>query len=219
MASGKSTLINKIAELDPKYQILKEEITPEEIDDFYNSDMFNAVESELLIFMKELRKYRRNKDPNKVYLFDRTYMDTYIFVQALHKYNKISNIEKGFFNNIYHTLTDDLTSPFDYYIYLNTDIEYLYNNMKKRDRTSEQSVVDKRYLYILNWSFKQTWNYLKDRHMKSLMSGVEQLNGRFIYIRHLTMSNDEHYNNIVKNLHDIFTGIDGYDENSNFIEI
>ncbi len=204
MASGKTTLINKIAELDSRYQVLMEEIKIDEINDFYNSGMANAVESELRVFFNELYQYRRNKDPDKIYLFDRTYMDTYVFTQALHKYGKVSNIEKSFFNEIYHTLTDDLISPFDYYIYLNTDVDYLYNNMIRRDRKSEH-VVDKKYLETLNWSFRQTWDYLKDRYLKSSMSGVEYLGGKFIYLRHVTMSNEEHYNRVINNLHLEFT--------------
>lgn len=201
MASGKTTLINKIAELDPeKYVFLKEEITPNQINDFYDTGMKYALESELRIFFNELFKFRTAKDSDKIYLFDRTYMDTYVFIQALHRYSKISNVDKRFFNEIYHAMTEDLISPFDYYIYLNTNVEYLYDNMVSRDRKSEM-VVDKEYLEILNWSFEQTWKHLHDLHDRE----VEALGGRFIYLRHFTVTNEKHNHRVIQSLHEAFT--------------
>jgi deoxyadenosine/deoxycytidine kinase len=203
MGSGKTTLINNLAKLDTDYIIMQEEITKEEIDDFYGSGMQNALEHEMLVLLKEVRKYRKSiNHEGKIMLFDRSFFDPYVFTKCLHRYGKISNVEMRYYSEFYKTMTLNFTRPFDYYVYFKSDVNYLYDNIMKRGTNSE-ATVDKKYIQLLNDSFHDTWQYLHDKH-EDEYGYSDSMIGKFVELDHVTETNEKRYNDVIKNIDDEF---------------
>lgn len=205
MGSGKTTLINNLAKLDDNYIIMQEEITKQEIDDFYGSGMKYALEHEMLVLLKEVRKYRKSENhEGKYLLFDRSFFDPYVFTKCIYRYGKINNFEMRYFSDFYKTMTLDFARPFDYYVYFKSDVSYLYNNIMKRGTASE-TTVDMKYIEVLNDAFHDTWNYLHEKHREEY-GYSDYMGGGFIELDHITENNEARYNDIIKAIDDELHG-------------
>ncbi|WP_434341627.1 deoxynucleoside kinase [Mycoplasma putrefaciens] len=164
--AGKTTLISNLKKLLPEnYFFVDENLNSPYFDQAYN-DLNPDLESlnyKLDLWMltdrfKTIKKYAKNKDV----IFDRTFLDSMVFVETDYDYKRLNQVDYQVFKDYFTScvianLTDQTQDlfKFDAVIYLKVDYQKSLERIKKRNRKEELD-TEKKFWYDL-WKNYQIW--------------------------------------------------------------
>lgn len=185
IGAGKTTLANLLAEKLNARLILEEFAENPFLPKFYENPHQFAFPLELF-FMAE--RYKQLKDMvHTKELFQTVTVSDYLFTKCL-LFAKVNLPEEEFrlYQKLFDIIHQQLVFP-DILIYLHAPVNKLQQNIKKRNRTFEQSISDE-YLFNIQETYT---NYIKQHKIKTLF--IDASNADFV-------NNDSHLNVIINAL-------------------
>jgi len=185
IGAGKTTLAHKLSEHFNAKLILEEFAENPFLPKFYENPSQYAFPLELF-FMAE--RYKQLKDMLHTQdLFHRFTISDYMFTKCL-LFARMNLPEEEFklYQKLFEIINPQVIQP-DLLIYLNAPIPKLKDNIRKRNRTYEQSIPDD-YLNTIQDTYIQ---YIRQQNIKTLF--VDSSNADFI-------ENDDHFKIIVEAL-------------------
>ncbi|MEI6263470.1 MAG: deoxynucleoside kinase [Sphingobacteriia bacterium] len=172
IGAGKTTLANLLAEKLNARLILEEFAENPFLPKFYENPQQFAFPLELF-FMAE--RYKQLKDMvHTKELFQTVTVSDYLFTKCL-LFAKVNLPEEEFrlYQKLFDIIHQQLIFP-DILIYLHAPVNKLQQNIKKRNRTFEQSISDE-YLFNIQETYT---NYIKQHRIKTLF--VDASNADFV---------------------------------------
>jgi deoxyguanosine kinase len=172
IGAGKTTLANILAEKLNARLILEEFAENPFLPKFYENPQQFAFPLELF-FMAE--RYKQLKDMvHTKELFQTVTVSDYLFTKCL-LFAKVNLPEEEFrlYQKLFDIIHQQLVFP-DILIYLHAPVNKLQQNIKKRNRTFEQSIPDE-YLFNIQETYT---NYIKQHKIKTLF--IDASNADFI---------------------------------------
>jgi deoxyguanosine kinase len=163
IGAGKTTLANILAQKYNTRLILEEFADNPFLPKFYENPTQYAFPLELF-FMAERYKQLRPL-VTKADLFSSITISDYIFTKSLlfAKMN-LSTDEYSLYQKLFEIINPQLLQP-EILIYLHSPVNKLQQNIKKRNRSYEQSISDD-YLFNIQEMYI---NYIKQHHIKALI--------------------------------------------------
>lgn len=172
IGAGKTTLANLLAERLNARLILEEFAENPFLPKFYENPQHFAFPLELF-FMAE--RYKQLKDMvHTKELFQTVTISDYLFTKCL-LFAKVNLPEEEFrlYQKLFDIIHQQLIFP-DILIYLHAPVNKLQQNIKKRNRTFEQSISDE-YLFSIQETYT---NYIKQHRIKTLF--IDASNADFV---------------------------------------
>jgi deoxyguanosine kinase len=172
IGAGKTTLANILAEKLNARLILEEFAENPFLPKFYENPQQFVFPLELF-FMAE--RYKQLKDMvHTKELFQTVTVSDYLFTKCL-LFAKVNLPEEEFrlYQKLFDIIHQQLVFP-DILIYLHAPVNKLQQNIKKRNRTFEQSIPDE-YLFNIQETYT---NYIKQHKIKTLF--IDASNADFI---------------------------------------
>ena len=172
IGAGKTTLANILAQKLNARLILEEFAENPFLPKFYENPQQFAFPLELF-FMAE--RYKQLKDMvHTKELFQSITVSDYLFTKCL-LFAKVNLPEEEFrlYQKLFDIIHQQLTFP-DILIYLHAPVNKLHQNIKKRNRTFEQSIPDE-YLFNIQETYT---NYIKQHKIKTLF--IDASNADFV---------------------------------------
>jgi deoxyguanosine kinase len=172
IGAGKTTLANLLAEKLNARLILEEFAENPFLPKFYENPQQFAFPLELF-FMAE--RYKQLKDMvHTKELFQTITVSDYLFTKCL-LFAKVNLPEEEFrlYQKLFDIIHQQLVFP-DILIYLHAPVNKLQQNIKKRNRTFEQSISDE-YLFNIQETYT---NYIKQHRIKTLF--IDASNADFV---------------------------------------
>ncbi len=172
IGAGKTTLANLLAEKLNARLILEEFAENPFLPKFYENPQHFAFPLELF-FMAE--RYKQLKDMvHTKELFQTVTVSDYLFTKCL-LFAKVNLPEEEFrlYQKLFDIIHQQLVFP-DILIYLHAPVNKLQQNIKKRNRTFEQSISDE-YLFNIQETYT---NYIKQHKIKTLF--IDASNADFV---------------------------------------
>ncbi len=172
IGAGKTTLANLLAEKLNARLILEEFAENPFLPKFYENPQQFAFPLELF-FMAE--RYKQLKDMvHTKELFQTVTVSDYLFTKCL-LFAKVNLPEEEFrlYQKLFDIIHQQLVFP-DILIYLHAPVNKLQQNIKKRNRTFEQSISDE-YLFNIQETYT---NYIKQHRIKTLF--IDASNADFV---------------------------------------
>lgn len=166
IGSGKTTLAQLLSDHFDARLILEEFADNPFLPKFYENKKQYAFPLELFFMAeryKQLKELLQTKD-----LFHSVTISDYMFTKCL-LFAKVNLPEEEFllYQKLFKIINPQLVQP-DLLIYLHAPIKKLKENIKKRNRSYEQS-IDPEYLYSLQEMYTQ---YIKQHNIKTLFIDV-----------------------------------------------
>ena len=154
------------------------------LSNFYHDMEKWAFHSQIYFLIQKVKTSHSISKHDKSIIVDRTfYEDGEIFAKNLYEIGKINDIDYSTYMELYNLLTDVLPKP-DLMIYMQADVDFLYNRITDRSRKYEND-ISKKYLSQLN-------NYYEDWIQRYKESKLLIINPKeFDYL-----NNKEHLNSI-----------------------
>ncbi len=198
IGAGKTTLAHLLSKHFNARLILEEFADNPFLPKFYENQQQYAFPLELFFMAeryKQLKDLLQTKD-----MFQSITISDYLFTKCL-LFAKVNLPEEEFklYQKLFEIITPQIIQP-DIVIYLHSPIAKLKENIKKRNRSYEQSIPED-YLLNLEETYKQ---YIKQQNIKTLF--VDACNANFL-------SNDEHLKIIINALDK------DYEEGQHFITL
>lgn len=172
IGAGKTTLAHILAKQLNSRLVLEEFADNPFLPKFYENPQQYAFPLELFFMAeryKQLKELINTKD-----LFQSVTISDYLFTKCL-LFAKVNLTEEEF--RLYHKLYDIIRQPLilpDILIYLHVPIQKLQKNIRKRNRSYEQSIPDE-YLFSLQETYT---NYIKQHNIKTLF--IDASNADFL---------------------------------------
>ena len=192
IGAGKTTLAHLLAKKLNARLILEQFADNPFLPKFYENPKQNAFPLELF-FMAE--RYKQLKDMmNKTDLFQSVTVSDYVFTKCL-LFAKINLSEEEFrlYQKLFDIMGQQLVIP-DILIYLHSPVQKLQKNIKKRNRSYEQSIPDE-YLFNIQETYT---SYIKQHNIKTIF--IDAVDADFL-------GNDQHLEVMVNALNnDIESG-------------
>ena len=172
IGAGKTTLANLLAEKLNARLILEEFAENPFLPKFYENPQHFAFPLELF-FMAERYKQLKEMVHTKE-LFQTVTVSDYLFTKCL-LFAKVNLPEEEFrlYQKLFDIIHQQLVFP-DILIYLHAPVNKLQQNIKKRNRTFEQSISDE-YLFNIQETYT---NYIKQHKIKTLF--IDASNADFV---------------------------------------
>lgn len=172
IGAGKTTLAHILAKHLNSRLILEEFADNPFLPKFYENPQQYAFPLELFFMAeryKQLKELINTKD-----LFQNITISDYLFTKCL-LFAKVNLAEEEFrlYHKLYEIIKQPLVQP-DILIYLHVPIQKLQKNIKKRNRSYEQSIPDE-YLFKLQETYT---NYIKQHNIKTLF--IDASNADFL---------------------------------------
>lgn len=172
IGAGKTTLAHILAKHLNSRLILEEFADNPFLPKFYENPQQYAFPLELFFMAeryKQLKELINTKD-----LFQNITISDYLFTKCL-LFAKVNLVEEEFrlYHKLYEIIKQPLVQP-DILIYLHVPIQKLQKNIKKRNRSYEQSIPDE-YLFKLQETYT---NYIKQHNIKTLF--IDASNADFL---------------------------------------
>ncbi len=182
IGAGKTTLANILSKKLNAKLILEEFADNPFLPKFYEKPEQYAFPLELFFMAeryKQLKEMLQTKD-----LFQSTIVSDYLFTKCL-LFAKVTLPEEEYklYQKLFDIINPQILQP-EILIYLHSPVEKLQDNIKKRNRSYEQSIPDE-YLHSLQETYTQ---YIKQHEIKTLF--VDASNADFIH-------NENHLNIIL----------------------
>ena len=191
IGAGKTTLTHLLAKHYNARLILEEFADNPFLAKFYENPQQYAFPLELFFMAeryKQLKELIHTKD-----LFQNITVSDYLFTKCL-LFAKINLPEEEFrlYQKLFDIIYQQLTQP-DILIYLHVPVKQLQQNIKKRNRSYEQSIPDD-YLFNLQLTYTQ---YIKQHNIKTLV--IDATNADFLgndkHLRVILDALDKEYDN------------------------
>ena len=173
IGAGKTTLAHLLSKHYNARLILEEFAENPFLPKFYENPGQYAFPLELF-FMAE--RYKQLKDLLQTQdMFQTVTVSDYLFTKCL-LFAKVNLPEEEFrlYQKLFDIINPQIVKP-DILIYLHTTVEKLQSNIKKRNRSYEQSIPDE-YLYTLQETYTQ---YINQYRIKTIF--VDASNADFLY--------------------------------------
>lgn len=143
---GKTSLAEILSEKLDARLILEEFEQNPFLEDFYNDPKSYAFQTQIFFL---LSRYRQKIEMQQMNLFSRNTISDYMFAKdRLFATLNLSEKELGLYNTVANLLEKNVSYP-DLVIFLQSDIERLIQNIRKRGRIYEEK-IDIEYLDALN---------------------------------------------------------------------
>ena len=172
IGAGKTTLATILAERLQAKLLLESFADNPFLPKFYADPARYGFQLELF-FMAE--RFKQLQGLEKLELFDQITISDYIFIKSL-LFAKVTLEEEEYklYRQLFYTINQQLVQP-DILIYLHAPVERLQHNIKKRNRSYEQSIPDE---YLKN--IEETYlTYIGQDKIKTLV--VNASNADFLY--------------------------------------
>ncbi|HMJ48611.1 MAG TPA: deoxynucleoside kinase [Ferruginibacter sp.] len=191
IGAGKTTLAHLLSKHYNARLILEEFAENPFLPKFYESPEQYAFPLELFFMAeryKQLKELLQTKD-----MFQQITISDYLFTKCL-LFAKVNLPEEEFrlYQKLYEIINPQIVQP-DILIYLHTPVSKLQQNIKKRNRSYEQSIPND-YLFSLQETYT---NYIKQHNIKTLF--VDAGNANFLgneeHIKAITTALDKEYEN------------------------
>ena len=169
---GKTTLAEILANHFNAKLVLEEFAENPFLSKFYEDQQQYAFPLELF-FMAE--RYKQLKDiVNTKDLFQKVTISDYLFTKCL-LFAKVNLLEEEFrlYQKLFDIIHQQLIFP-DILIYLHAPVQRLQENIKKRNRTYEQSIADE-YLFNIQETYT---SYIKQHNIKTIF--IDASNADFL---------------------------------------
>lgn len=169
---GKTTLSEILANHFNAKLVLEEFAENPFLSKFYENQQQYAFPLELF-FMAE--RYKQLKDiVNTKDLFQKVTISDYLFTKCL-LFAKVNLLEEEFrlYQKLFDIIHQQLIFP-DILIYLHAPVQRLQENIKKRNRTYEQSIADE-YLFNIQETYT---SYIKQHNIKTIF--IDASNADFL---------------------------------------
>lgn len=169
---GKTTLAEILANHFNAKLVLEEFAENPFLSKFYENQQQYAFPLELF-FMAE--RYKQLKDiVNTKDLFQKVTISDYLFTKCL-LFAKVNLLEEEFrlYQKLFDIIHQQLIFP-DILIYLHAPVQRLQENIKKRNRTYEQSIADE-YLFNIQETYT---SYIKQHNIKTIF--IDASNADFL---------------------------------------
>lgn len=169
---GKTTLAEILANHFNTKLVLEEFAENPFLSKFYENQQQYAFPLELF-FMAE--RYKQLKDiVNTKDLFQKVTISDYLFTKCL-LFAKVNLLEEEFrlYQKLFDIIHQQLIFP-DILIYLHAPVQRLQENIKKRNRTYEQSIADE-YLFNIQETYT---SYIKQHNIKTIF--IDASNADFL---------------------------------------
>jgi deoxyguanosine kinase len=185
IGAGKTTLANILSQKTNSRLILEEFADNPFLPKFYESPEQYAFPLELFFMaerFKQLKEMLQTKD-----MFQQLVISDYLFTKCL-LFAKVNLPDEEFrlYQKLYEIMHPQIIQP-EILIYLHTPVNKLQENIRKRNRSYEQSIPND-YLFNIQETYTQ---YIKQHHIKTLF--VDASNADFI-------NNEAHVNVILEAL-------------------
>ena len=170
IGAGKTTLAHLLAKKLNARLILEQFADNPFLPKFYENPKQNAFPLELF-FMAE--RYKQLKDMmHKTDLFQTVTVSDYFFSKCL-LFAKINLPDEEFrlYQKVFDIMSQQLVLP-DIIIYLHSPVNKLQKNIKKRNRSYEQSIADE-YLFNIQETYT---NYIKHHNVKTIFVDAADAN-------------------------------------------
>lgn len=191
IGAGKTTLAHLLSKHFNARLILEEFAENPFLPKFYENKQQYAFPLELFFMAeryKQLKDLLQTKD-----LFHHITISDYLFTKCL-LFAKVNLPEQEFllYQKLFDIINPQLVQP-DLLIYLHAPISKLKENIKKRNRSYEQS-IDSDYLYSLQETYT---SYIKQHHVKTLFIDVSNADflGNEKHLQTLLDALDKDYEN------------------------
>jgi deoxyadenosine/deoxycytidine kinase len=147
-----------------------------------------AFHSQIYFLIQKVKASHDISKHDKSIIVDRTfYEDGEIFAKNLYEIGKINDTDYGTYMELYNLLTDVLPKP-DLMIYMQADVDFLYNRITDRSRNYENS-ISKEYLSQLN-KYYEDW-IKRYKESKLLIINPKEYD---------YLNNNEHLNSIAEQI-------------------
>ncbi len=180
IGAGKTTLAHILSKQLNARIVLEEFADNPFLPKFYQNPQQYAFPLELF-FMAE--RYKQLKDLiHTKDLFQHVTVSDYLFTKCL-LFAKVNLSEEEFrlYHKLYDIIRQQLIQP-DLLIYLHVPVQKLQKNIRKRNRSYEQSIPDE-YLFSIQETYT---NYIRQHHLKTLF--IDASNADFLgNSRHLNV--------------------------------
>jgi len=155
IGAGKTTLASTLAKHFSWHPLYESADGNPYLSNFYHDMERWAFHSQIFFLIQKVKvSHNLSKYDNSV-IVDRTfYEDGEIFAKNLYEIGKINDTDYGTYMDLYNLLTDVLPKP-DLMIYMQADVDFLYNRITERSRNYEVS-ISKEYLAQLN-KYYEDW--------------------------------------------------------------
>ena len=161
MGSGKSSLVRFLCQQFSLTPFFEPNDRNPYIDDFYSAMKEYAFRSQIFFLIHRFRIHKEMEERPETVVQDRTiYEDAEIFAENLHRRRLIDARDYRTYRELYETLVKELKPP-DLMIYLRCSTPALMKRIKRRARTSEES-VPRAYVDRLNVLYEE-WFARYDR--------------------------------------------------------
>jgi deoxyadenosine/deoxycytidine kinase len=182
IGSGKTTLTSILSNHFSWHPLYESANDNPYLSDFYNDMEKWAFHSQIYFLTQKVKALHNISNHDKSIIVDRTfYEDGEIFARNLHENEKMNNNDYNTYMELYHLLTEFLPKP-DLMIYIQADIDFLYNRIKERSRNYENS-ISKEYLSKLNKYYEDWIQRYKESKLLIInpkeydyMNNIEHLN-------------------------------------------
>ena len=185
IGAGKTTLAHLLSKHFNARLILEEFADNPFLPKFYENKQQYAFPLELFFMAeryKQLKELLQTKD-----MFQKVTISDYLFTKCL-LFAKVNLPEEEFllYQKLFDIINPQLVQP-DLLIYLHAPVTKLKENIRKRNRTYEQS-IDSEYLFSLQETYTQ---YIKQHNIKTLF--IDASSADFL-------GNEEHLNTVLNAL-------------------
>lgn len=184
IGAGKTTLAHLLAKHYNARLILEQFADNPFLSKFYENPQQYAFPLELF-FMAE--RYKQLKELHTKDLFQQITVSDYLFTKCL-LFAKVNLPDEEFrlYQKLFDIMHQQVAQP-EILIYLHSSVQKLQQNIKKRNRSFEQSIPDQ-YLFRIQETYT---NYIKQHNIKTLF--VDAGNADFL-------GNEKHFNAIIEAL-------------------
>lgn len=181
IGAGKTTLAHLLSRHYNARLILEQFADNPFLSKFYENPQQYAFPLELF-FMAE--RYKQLKELHTKDLFQQITVSDYLFTKCL-LFAKVNLPDEEFrlYQKLFDIMHQQIAQP-EIIIYLHSPVQKLQQNIKKRNRSYEQSIPDE-YLFRIQETYT---NYIKQHNVKTIF--VDAANADFL-------GNEKHFNSIL----------------------
>jgi deoxyadenosine/deoxycytidine kinase len=188
IGAGKTTLTNVLAKHFSWHPFYESADGNPYLSNFYHDMEKWAFHSQIYFLIQKVKASHNISKYDKSIIVDRTfYEDGEIFAKNLYEIGKINDTDYGTYMELYNLLTNVLPKP-DIMIYMQADVDFLYNRITDRSRNYENS-ISKEYLSQLN-KYYEDW-IKRYKESKLLIINPKEYD---------YLNNNEHLNSIAEQI-------------------
>jgi len=169
IGAGKTSLAIRLAKLLKAKAVLERFEENPFLEKFYEDITRYAFQTQIFFL---LSRYRQQQELAQTDLFEKTIISDYLFEKdKIFAYLNLQDDELKLYETLVNLLEKNIPKP-DLIVYLQSDIDHLMSNIKKRGRKYERS-MSREYLQSLN----EAYNYFFFRYKSSplLIVNTEQI--------------------------------------------